>query len=142
VVSGFEERVRDFAAGIVSVGHQVERGLQRQIEDQPDEFVQLSATAPIGENQAFMDAASQWHRQSTAQRLHQQGDGLAGMTHDETGFGVARRLLVEAFDGGHLMAFLRGFEAVGQQHQAPTDPDQMAIKESTGNGGPEGDQFA
>ena len=123
VVSTFQERAGDFAAGIVSVGDQVKGMRQRQVEDQSDQFVQLGAPASIGEDQAFMDAASQWHGQTAAQGLHQHGDCLAGMTHDEVGFGVAGRLLVEAFDGGHLMAFLGGFETVGQQHQAVANPD-------------------
>jgi hypothetical protein len=77
-----------------------------------------------------MDPASQWHGQTTAHCLHQQGDGLAGMAHDEVGFGIAGGLLVEAFDGGHLVAFLGGFEPVGQQDQARADPDQAASKEA------------
>ena len=142
VVSLFQEGASDFAAGIVSVGQQVKGNLQRQVEDQSHQFVQLGATAPIGENQAFMDAAGQWHRQTAAQGLDQQGDGLAGMAHDEVGFGVASRLLVEAFDGGHLMAFLGSFEAVGQQHQAAAHPDQAAIKEPADQHGPQRDQPA
>ena len=77
-----------------------------------------------------MDTAGQRDCKSAAQGLDQQGDGLAGMAHDEVGFGVASRLLVKAFDGWHLMAFLGGFEPVGQQDQARADPDQAASKEA------------
>ena len=89
-----------------------------------------------------MDTAGQRDCKSAAQGLDQQGDGLAGMAHDEVGFGVASRLLVKAFDGWHLMAFLGGFEAVGQQHQAAANPDQATIKETADQSAPEGNQLA
>jgi hypothetical protein len=39
------------------------------------------------------------------------------MAHDELGLGVAGRLLMQVFDGGHALALLRGLDAIGEAYQ-------------------------
>jgi hypothetical protein len=90
MVALFQEGDRHFAAGIVSIGNQIEGGLQSQVENQRDQFVEEGAAPAVGEDEAFVNAAGQRDRQSAAGRLHQHRHGLAGMAHDEGGLGVAR----------------------------------------------------
>jgi len=53
------------------------------------------------------------------------------MAHDELGLGVARRLLMQVFDGGHALALLRGLDAIGEAYQPRANlkwPEQNEAK--------------
>jgi hypothetical protein len=43
------------------------------------------------------------------------------MTHDVFGFGIARRLLVQEFHGGHALPFFGRLDPIGENDQARAD---------------------
>jgi hypothetical protein len=76
-----------------------------------------------------VDAGGHWHGQADPSGLHQQGNGLQGVTHDEGGFGVAAGLLVKAFDPRHFTTFLGPLETIDQDDRAAIDPHQAATEQ-------------
>ena len=141
VVASVQERESDFAAGVIGVGHQVEGLFQAQVQEESDQLVQQGAAPTVGEDQALVNATGQRHGHAAAQRLHQQGNGLARVAHDEVRLGIAGRLLVETFDPRHLAALLGRFEAIGQPDQARADAHQAPGKAADHQGGPGADEF-
>ena len=76
-----------------------------------------------------MDASGHRHGQANPGHLHQQGDGLQGVPHDERSLGIAARLLVQAFDRRHFAAFLGALETIGQHDRTALDPHQAAAEQ-------------
>ena len=76
-----------------------------------------------------MDASRHRHGQANPGHLHQQGDGLQGVPHDEGSLGIAARLLVQAFDPRHFAAFLGALEAIGQHDRTAVDPHQAPAEQ-------------
>ncbi len=57
----------------------------------------------------------------TCEAGNEERDGLEGVAHDERGFGVGGRRLVEAFDGWHEAAFLGSLDPIGEADEIGSD---------------------
>ena len=57
--------------------------------------------------------------------VHQQADGLEGVSHDVFGLGVQFGLLMQEFDTWHLTAALWHFDAVADHDTAPVDAQRL-----------------
>ena len=137
-----QQRAGNLAAGIVGVGHQVEGLAQAQVPEQAHQLVEQSAVMAVGEDQPFVNATGQRDSEDLAQRGDQQGDRLAGMSHDERRFGVARSGLMERLDGRHVPPLLGRFDPVGQEDQTAAAADELPGEESrNGPMRPEADQL-
>ena len=76
-----------------------------------------------------MDAGRHGHGHANPGGLHQQGDGLQGMSHDEGRLGIAAGLLMQAFDPRHFAALFGALEAIGQHDRATVDPHLTAAEQ-------------
>jgi len=82
------------------------------------EVESLDARVAVGPDQPLVNARDQRHGGNvTGRPLDQQTDGLKAMAHDVFRLRVAGRLLMEQLDGGHLAAFFRSLDAIGQADQ-------------------------
>lgn len=115
---------REFAASVEGVRHDVTGSQKRQAQQAGQEFIHQSALIAIGGDHALVNAGGNGNGQGIVGPTREQGDGLAGVTHDESGFGVGSRLLMKEFTGGHLAAFLADLDPVDHNHQPVVDANQ------------------
>jgi len=79
-----------------------------------------------------VNAAGQRKREEALGGLDDHGDGMARMTKNKLGFGIVLRFLMKLFDRRHFASGLGSLDAVGQQHDAPVDGEEMGL-ENTNN---------
>ena len=70
-----------------------------------------------------MNALCQGDRDDAVGRLDQHSDGLKGVSHDVSGFGIGFRGLVKPLDSGHLLALFAYFDAIANEYEAAVDFD-------------------
>ena len=70
-----------------------------------------------------MNTLCQRDRHDAIGRFDQQRDGLKGVSHDVSWFGIGFRGLVKPLDSGHLLASFAYFDAVADEHQPAIDFD-------------------
>jgi hypothetical protein len=130
VVTSGQERAGEFGGGIIGVGHNGYRAAPLQSQEQATEFIEEGASVAGRPDHALVNACGHRDGQADPGCLHQQGDGLQGVAHDEGGFGIAARLLVETFDPRHFAAFLGPLETIDQHDGTAVNPHQATAEQA------------
>jgi len=88
VVVLIAQALDDLASGVVGIGDEVERLLDRDDAQQRDHLVEQGTPIAVGPHQPFVNAHGQRHGQDTLGGPHEHADCLHGVPHDVLRLGV------------------------------------------------------
>jgi len=75
-----------------------------------------------------VNAAGQRKREDALGGLDDHDDGLERVAKNKLGFGIVLRFLMKLFDRRHFASGLGSLDAVGKQHDASVDGEEMGLE--------------